>query len=622
MGEIEARVKLFVFDTETEWSDQGIFLVGIENESIQIQDEETLELKFKFDIKSITVHRQNESIICWMDTESIKYAISFQHTQAADSFWSGLSKVQSDSHSLSVLPDPYIENIPEIVERLFNDDCLELISNTWLTSLCENIEKLGNDFKKIGEYFEIFKKLINLSRFNIFEGLLKNPHFLAVFIVIESDPDKTFTMNFCEYFENKVKFVNILAICDQVLIENINLAFRVLCLKESLMSSSFSEEAFSSLNSFYHTIWDSVINKFVSMTEPRMELMTKVISHDVNAFYFINEVVENSKFIGLGTRFALYTALKSDKTLNYMVKSWNYKSIETSVNRVIVNTYHTIASVDTKIVFDVILEENQAFIGIFKESAELDLEIFQKTCELLKELLKSDYLLKSDHFFKGFYEEILPFFLNKLLAESANRDSVEHCEEILQVFSHCILDDFVTIRFFIISKKFHNVLCELLITNHKTLKIAVIQVIKSIIIRKDHYLIGNLIRTDIIPRVLQLFSENAPKENLTFSSILSLFQAIRSTEYTRLIEYSLGLLNKDQHSLIIELLTENENEVKKNSQAKDKNKDPAAEPISQNTETETLQEPFKEAQVLGKRMSNSYQEPNKKQSIDPAVNSQ
>ena len=605
MGEIEARVKLFVFDSEGEWEDQGIFLACVGSSNIEIQDEETLELRYKFEIKNIKTHRQNESIICWIDEHSNKYALSFQQNEEAERFWLYLSQPEVSTNIFNSLPEPTFENIPKIIEIFSNDEAFELVNYSWLETLCENVEKNKDIEEKLSQFFAIFKRLINLSKFNVYEGLLKNPHFLAVFLVIESDPVKCFYMNFSEYFHTKVKFINFLGINDQLLIDNINLAFRVLCLKESLMSCSFTEEANAALINFYHTIWDVVIGKYVSMAEVRLELLNKVMSNDLNAFLFINEVVENSKFVGLGARFALYTALKSDKILNYMGKAWNNPETGKKVNRIIFDTYYTIAVVDTKIIFDVFLEDCQFFIRLFKESADCEMEVFHKTCELLKELLKSDYLFTCDHFFKGFYDEVLPYFLLKIVPESLNKDCVEYYEEILQVFVHCILNDSVSIRFFIITKNFHNVLGELLKCSFKSLKITVFQVIKSIILRKDLFLIGNLIRTDVMLRVLELFNENSNKENMIFSMTLSLFEAIKSTQYNKLISYSVGLLNKTQHSLILKKFFQEDESDLSNPDS------------TQKTPKDTnVQGSLNEDQLIGKRLSSTYEEPIKKQNLD------
>ena len=609
MGEIEARVKLFVFDSEGEWEDQGIFLVCVESCNIEIQDEETFEVRYKFEIKNIVTHRQNESIICWMDKQSIKYALSFQKNEDAEIFWLYLNKKEESTNVLNTLPEPTFENIQKIIEAFSNDGAFELINNSWLETLCANVEKNKETHEKLSQFFPVFKRLINLSKFNVYEGLLKNPHFSAVFLVIEADPDKCFNMNFCGYFHTKVKFVNFLGISDQLLIDNINLAFRVLCLKESLMSFSFTEETNAALINFYHTIWDVVIGKYVSMAEVRMELLNKVMSKDLNAFSFINEVVENSKFVGLGTRFALYTALKSDEILNYMGKAWNHPNIGKNVNRIIFDTYYTIAIVDTKIIFDIFLKDPSFFIRLFKESADSEMEVFHKSCELLKELLKSDYLLTYDHFFKGFYEEILPYFLLKIVPESLNKDLVECYEDILQIFEHCILNDSVSIRFFIITKNFHNVLGELLKCDYKTLKITVFQVIKSVILRKDLFLIGNLIRTDIISRVLELFNENSNKENMIFSSTLSLFEAIKSTKYNKLIDYSLGLLNKAHHSPILQIFLLGDHKGGESDESK-------PDSTQKTPEEQCVQSSATEDQLVRKRLSSTYEEPIKKQSLD------
>ena len=528
MTETPARAKLFCLDNFGRWEDKGIGHVSKKQNSIQINSEDTSELMLHFTIEKITAFKQSETIIQWTDKNSNIYALSFQQTESAILFWTFFQEfLCTESLNECTLPEVNEENVEEIVKVLKNEDGRKNISITWVSELC----KFVLDSKLYEKFFVVFKELVNLAKFEVFEAILTDKNFVAIFKALDTDPERSFTTGFDKFLENDAKFVNFVGISDEGLIRKIHFAYRILCLKENLMSKSFKEYTFQCLCNFHLVIWNQIVLDMIGLSEVRMEIHSWLRKGELQAFAMISESFQNSRFVSSSTRLLYYTSLKNEGILGTMLKGWTSTG-ESSIRikRIIIDTLLTISYVSPTLVIETFRElPEKSYIKILKSSIDLEAEILQKTSELIKSLFTSDCLSQFHSFFLDFYDQIFPFFLSKLNTRYLKSDILDVSIEILQLFSDLLSKDQFSMQVFLISQSQIPVISGLLRHSSKPIKLASIKLIKSLVRTQDTTLQKELFKSRIFFNVFKLFQDNKHQEGMIFSSILSLCKELNSS---------------------------------------------------------------------------------------------
>jgi hypothetical protein len=93
MTESGSRVKLFSLDNLGQWEDKGIGLASINDTTLEILYEDTLETALNCPITTLSPYRQSETILCWSDESYKNYAISFQQPECANLFWTSFCRI-------------------------------------------------------------------------------------------------------------------------------------------------------------------------------------------------------------------------------------------------------------------------------------------------------------------------------------------------------------------------------------------------------------------------------------------------------------------------------------------------------------------------------------------------
>jgi Component of IIS longevity pathway SMK-1 len=543
MNETSSRVKLFFLDNSGQWEDKGIGLASITENTLEILSEDTSEITLNCSIENMTPFRQSDTILCWSDQVFNSYALSFQQIEGANCFWNSFCKVLGLERLEDIyIPEPVPEKIDEIIEIISNDNTIKGITSEWLNELNKNCIRCAEDFNCMKKYFIVYKNLINLGKPEIYEGLLLSDQFLAVFIALEFDNQISFKQNFVAYLE-KATFNNFLSITNRVFLDKIHLAHRILCLKESLMSKNFKETTIQALWISQLTLWNDIINSYVNFSDSRAEFILKISETDLNSFLFLNEAISFSKFINPGTRNLFYESLGTDGILKIIQKVW-FKEIPEKVKlkSIILDTIFSISLFLPKLIIENFTNpEEKYFIDIFKDSISENIDLIQKCGDILRILIQPQLYPANERFYKDLYDEVLLYYLEKLSLSPENDESVP---EILNILSHCLINDNITIRFFFISNSVINRLNSVLKTSSFQIKVSVIKVIKAIIARKDSFLINNMIKADTISILIEIFSSVYDNENLFFSCVLSLLLEIKKIDFKPLNFYVVNVISK------------------------------------------------------------------------------
>ena len=614
MNDTSARVKLFFLDDLKQWEDKGIGLASISSTQIEILSEETNESALHCLLENIIPYRQSDTILCWSDEHKNNYALSFQQTERANTFWAVFCETLGIEKSLEPsLPPPFPENLDEIANILLGDYNVKSISLEWLRQLTRETRKNQENEEVMVQYFVVYKELINLGKMEIYQGLLLSEDFIAVFAVLEFDSDISFRQNFVAYFTENARFNNFLDVSDKKFVDEIHLAHRILCLKESLMSKSFKESTLQILWSFHLSIWNEIIAYYTNLTEVRAKFILQLSENTDNSFEFLNEVMNFSRFISNHTRMQFYESLDRDGIIKSIQKQWFIERENSmKIKRIILEVFYSTSQLLPKLMIENFgLLEEKYYILIFKETINCDLDIVQKSMDILKVLLQPQYFGSNQIFFREIYDEIISFYVERLNPSTISEDSYDSTNEILGLLSHCLNVDTVTVRFFFISKNMISILSSLIRLCPQQVKISAIKVLKSIILRKDSFLINSLIKSETISIVLDQFQSNSSTENLFFSCVLSLLTEMKNSELKSLNQYMSGLLVRYNS----ELLNSYFNTVKKNrEQVEFKRSRSVSFDLTSQESFHEMDNTYNDFDMIltGKRSSESFDEPVKK----------
>jgi hypothetical protein len=558
MSEPPARVKLFFLDANGQWEEKGICRAEISEGSIELVSETSNLSVLNCLIESISPYRQSDTILCWADDKDKNYALSFQHVEDADFCWTRFSEILGpEKIDNTHLPEPFPANIEKIMNLLAVEGNIRLVSYDWVNDLNNNAIANCNNREIMQKYFSVYKELLNCLKFDVYEGLLLSENFVAVFKVLEFDSEKSFTNNFSGYFDGPVRFNNVLQISDAKLLEKVHLAHRILCLKEAMMSKSFKEVTIQVLWNFHMSLWSEILGLFVDLAEQRANLMAKVMENDLNAFLFLEEALHYSKFMSPSTRTAFYEALDSDGVLklmqkNYLIESSNAKKIK----RIVIDTFYSISLLSPKLLMESFNRDSESrYVFIFQDCISCEMEVLQKSMDVLKMLLLPQFIAFYSRFVKDFYEKVLTNYVAKIKRCEFVEDYVERINEVLLLIAHCLANDNALIRCFFIENDFISELKLLVKNSHSQIKIACIKVLKSLLSRKESVLINLLIKSDIIKTLLRQCAKNAATENLLFSSIFSFFVESKRVDFKALTDCILTFLKTNPSLAISNIFT-------------------------------------------------------------------
>jgi protein phosphatase-4 regulatory subunit 3 len=228
--------------------------------------------------------RQGDNIITWCEPGplpvsggGVDLALSFQENQGCLEIWGQICDVQGkyrmdygDDRAQSCpligsLPDPTLENLGEIVEKLNGASApsREALANFVSTNEGQYISKLLQvfddcedleDSEGLHKLCALFKSLICLNEGHLLEVLLSDVFFVRVAGVFEYDPELKERAHHREWFAKTVSFKQVLPMEDPEVTAKIHQNFRVSFLKDVLLRPMMDDAVIGTLNSvtFYN----------------------------------------------------------------------------------------------------------------------------------------------------------------------------------------------------------------------------------------------------------------------------------------------------------------------------------------------------------------------------------
>lgn len=175
-----------------------------------------------------------------------------------------------------------------------------------------------------------------------------------------------------------------------------------------------------------------------------------------------------------------------------------------------------------------------------------------------------------DHFFPEFHKHFLMFEKNEIY--------YSFVQQYIEILIFCIKSHGYRIRHYIIQQKIIQDLLKGINQPEKTLSLAVIRFIKSVIIGRDEFLIKYLAQNNIFDDIFEVYFKNANKDNLIKSALLELLNLPPKENIKKLIHHLVERykdkiiehkLEKNFEKLFIKYdqITANENHINESEQS-------------------------------------------------------
>ena len=140
-GNKQWRVKVYLLGGDGDWIDNGTGHLEIVNSVASVYNEDDSDVKImNYTIKNEDYRRQGETILTWVDSDGITYALSFQEKNMTQEVLEEICKIQrkslkdigyDDADDTSDLPMPSKSNLHEIL--------LEIMQCVWRLQWRQNI---------------------------------------------------------------------------------------------------------------------------------------------------------------------------------------------------------------------------------------------------------------------------------------------------------------------------------------------------------------------------------------------------------------------------------------------------------------------------------------------------
>lgn len=156
--------------------------------------------------------------------------------------------------------------------------------------------------------------------------------------------------------------------------------------------------------------------------------------------------------------------------------------------------------------------------------------------EFLRSLMEGDDDSDPDLLYEVLYDTVLSEFM-KIFTITDLESFSTSIIEILSILNQCIRSHNCRIRYFLIFHEVIQKVVSLIDYPNNPLKIAILKFLRTVILKNDKFLNRFIITHNCFAKVIEVYVENGEKENMIFSSVLSLIQAVHFTSSQSLIEH-------------------------------------------------------------------------------------
>ncbi|CAD6334561.1 unnamed protein product [Miscanthus lutarioriparius] len=586
------RVKVYCLTNDGQWDDQGTghitidYIEGSKEIALAVVDEVDNDTLLLHHITSDNIYKkQDKTIISWKDPEKeLDLLLSFQEAEGCGYIWQNINYLQQKLQSgdlgygLKDLPSLELSSLPLLLKTVLEwgtkdgTRVAELISQNQdeffpklvdLFRTCEGSRNM-DDLHMI---FRLVKGIISLNNPDIFHKIFSDDFILDIIGALEYDPEVPNVQSHREFVQNQ-------ALNEAIHIGNVSVASKIRqtyiigYIKDVILLNALDGPTVSSLNSIIEWNKPFVVSVLKDDASFIQDLIARITSSNTSAesksklVLFLRELCILSKSLEPKGQSQLSRDLIDEGAFNIIsdvLQSQDKELFSAGANILV---YFVDLHPDLVRTFIANHEENYLegnslleFLvqGMIIDSAE---EMLYQSC--LKILLGSsdtttnhqDVVLQVffDKHIQKLIDVIASSYAPKGIARSTSgsagvRTMVEQHSakpetllKICELLSFCALHHTNRMKIFFATNAMEKILT-LTHRREKVLVVAAVQFVRTIIGRKDDFLVDRVIKLNLLKPVIKAFDENGDRDNMLQSVILELLEYIRKENLEPLIEY-------------------------------------------------------------------------------------
>lgn len=597
-------------------------------------DTEEILLKSRV-VKEDVYQKQQDTLVVWTEPDGTDMALSFQEAEGCHEVWEFIVEVQKHFHlntsalrdsfsdpptpdpgspqsgelstsafgmggvnildsSAFALPEPFLGNLEEIDGILKNaaakgpgarEKIAEWIARSeYIRKLCpvfhdaEDVESLDS----LHCLCSIMQTIIMLNDSMIIEAVLGDDVFLSVVGMFEYDPEfPLLKASYRDYFENIVKYKEVVEIEDPKVLTKIHQVYRLQYLKDVILVRVLDDAMFSVLNSwiFFHQF--DIVN-YCSGNEALLATLynicgpesTEPVERKHDAIFFLQHLCAIGKQIQLPSRIALYRTLAESGILSVLEHAVfeETKKVQNAAAEMLMviieydpNSVrnHVMVQVEKKrktlisIMADLL--HNVEDLGLKAQVAESLKTLFDNATEngppnatLAAAAAAARTKGDPDQFLHWFYESDVEHLFSPLkqlpkvttLTNDARIDlAPRHRSSLLghlcDLLCYAVLQHTFRSQYFIITSQIATHVGALLFAREKHLQLAAIRFFRACIGSNNQFTNRYFIKVNIFGALLDLAEKESRRDNLVLSACLDLFEHLQNENVRPLTEHLL-----------------------------------------------------------------------------------
>ncbi|KAJ1261800.1 hypothetical protein BS78_09G058600 [Paspalum vaginatum] len=569
--------------------------------ALAVVDEKDNDTLLLHNITSDDIYKKQDTIILWKDPEkALEIALSFQEAEGCTHIWENMLSVQKQlqSGSLGFIPYPTFQTPESEVssgsdESIASDELkglppLELSSLPLLLKtvlkwgakdqlrVAELISQDHEFFPKLVELFKmcegsrkmddlhmifrLTKEIILLNNVEIFDKIFSDEFILDIIGALEYDPEVPSAQGHRAFVQKHVIFKEAIPIENASVASKIHQTYRIGYIKDIILLRALDDATTENLNAIIdenNVLVASLLKDDASFFQ---DLFVRMRSSNISAesksklALFLLDFCILSKSLKRDQRLQLYRDLINEGVVDIisgMLQSQDTVLVSAGTN-ILMHFLHQDPNLVIKFIahHEENYQEGNSLLGILVQGIVTD------SCEgmhyqsCLRTLLGSSNPAVATDCKE--VEEVIQFFVDKHLhklinvipsccapkgiarSTSAKPETLLHICEIL---SFCVLHHPNRIKLNFFARNTMEKILTLTHRKEKVLVVAAVQFMRTIIGRKDEFLISHIIKLNLLKPIIEVFIENGNRDNMLCSVVLGLLEYIRKENLVSLIKY-------------------------------------------------------------------------------------
>jgi len=537
------RVRLYALSAE-DWDELGTGQLSLQSTRLSLCTPEYAEPLLDHLVQDELYRRQGSTIVLFSTTALLSYALSFQSEDHATELLEALCALQG--RQLADIPQedeseeeslPEMDTLSELPARLKDlrlagENAEQVANESFLKRLDQLLAQAEREKSPlVQQLFESFRELLQWSNETLLLSLLSDLHYCTLFGALECklhvDAPEFRSAHF-RVFLQEAKFVNVLETEDSVFLSLVHRCYRLQLLKDAALPRGVDENCAAFLMATQLGLWTAILDYFLQSRELQRRFGEQLKALSKPAFSLLGEFNSMAKSTAPCLRVEFYELLLEQGLLTLAVQvlteqlPYSLRIIEVftgALSAVPAKARAGLAqSLLLRLVCKGFLEASEiSAIQVFSEFLQAALEPIPEV--RLNELLDALY-------------ELLPELAGVLKSLPTEEAGQLRVSEVLSLLRMCVESHGFRVRYLLSSQEVLRSCGKLL--KDKTLVVGALQLLRTVVDRRDSHLAQHLANEGVLEGVWELFTEHESRESLVFSLCLSLAKSVQQAESRQL----------------------------------------------------------------------------------------